>query len=109
VRCHSCCLYCLKYVIKTCYEDIISLFFFLDDEQLLEPVNDSNIYSSERGNTVVIPCIAKNPAVKLELYRVLTPAIYKLVSASETMLQSFTNCTVSHCHILQILTYKGLV
>jgi hypothetical protein len=58
-----------------------SAYFFVhvNDEQLLEPVNDSNIYSSERGNTVVIPCIAKNPAVKLELYRVLTPAIYKLI------------------------------
>jgi len=54
----------------------------------LEPVNDSNIYPSESGNTVVIPCIAKYPAVKVELHRVIAPTVSTLVSASETMLQS---------------------
>lgn len=54
----------------------------------MEPVNDSNIYPSGSGNTVVIPCIAKDPAVKVELYRVIAPTVYRLVSASETMLQS---------------------
>jgi hypothetical protein len=54
----------------------------------LEPVNDSNIHPNESGYTAVIPCIAKDPAVKVELYRVIAPSIYRLVSASETMLQS---------------------
>jgi len=66
----------------------INFFVFLDDEQLLEPVNDSNIYSSRIGNTIVVPCKAKNPAVKVELHRVIPPMDHRLVSASETMLQS---------------------
>jgi hypothetical protein len=37
----------------------------------------------------VIPCIAKDPAgVKVQLYRVEAPSVYRLVSTSETMLQS---------------------
>lgn len=75
--------------------------FFVDDEQLLEPVNDSNIYPSGSGNAVVIPCIAKYPAVKVELHRVIAPAVYREVSASETMLQSDHKL---YCHPLAHIT-----
>ena len=87
VRCHSC-----RLLLKISSQNMLwryNFFVFSDDEHLLEPVNDSNIYRSGSGSTVLIPCIAKNPTVEVELRSVQSFAFDgSLVSASETTLQS---------------------